>query len=372
MFRLQRSSVTRPDSLATLRRQGFGLLAPLTALAAALALFFQRGHIDPLDRVALPLIAALMLLLELTLRRNWLRLEQALNVSYWVCAAYLLALFHHQFSSFVPVHHMLSEGVLWFPVLYMMAFIIWRTKKAVQVVGSLIALTLLIALVDLRPLWQAGELSDRLLASVSQFFVSGILIAVIQYVGASARRQYEEMRRLAFVDSLTGLPNRRAAQNMLDQLEAGQQPYAVVMFDLDLFKRVNDRFGHAEGDRVLAQTAQVTGQHLGPPNLLARWGGEEFLMVLPGVSADEAQRTAERARQQLASAQFGAVGQITATFGVAQRSVHSPLGNHEQVLEQADHALRQAKAGGRNCVRLADDLPEAAPHRAELRPGQLP
>ena len=73
MFRLQRPSVTRPDSLANLRRHGFGLLAPLTALAAALALFFQRSNIDPLDKVALPLIAALMLLLQLALRRNWLQ-----------------------------------------------------------------------------------------------------------------------------------------------------------------------------------------------------------------------------------------------------------------------------------------------------------
>ena len=274
-------------------------------------------------------------------------------------------LFHHQFSSFVPTYHMLSEGVLWFPVLYMMAFMIWRSKKAAQVVGSLIALTLMIALFDLRPLWQAGNLSDRLLASISQFFVSGVLIAVIQYVGASARRQYEEMRRLAFVDSLTGLPNRRAAQNMLDHLDAGKQPYAVVMFDLDLFKQVNDRFGHAEGDRVLAQTAQVTGQHLAPPNLLARWGGEEFLMVLPGTTAQEAGQVAERARHNLASYHFGSVEQVTATFGVAQRTFDSLPDSQEEVLERADHALGHAKASGRNRVEVADRQSGAAPRRAE-------
>lgn len=388
MFRSRKLMSGLPiETVSTLRRYGFSLLAPLGALAALLALLFQRGNIDPLDKVALPLIAAMLLGLELGLRRRWLKLDQVLYLTYGVCSAYLLALFYHQFSSFVPRHQMLSEGVLWFPALYMMAFLVWRTRQAARVVGVLIGLLLLIAAWHAVPLWQSGQLSDRLLASLSQFFLSGILIALVQYVGASARQQYEEMRRLAYVDTLTGLPNRRAAQSLLDRLDASGQPYALVLFDLDHFKQVNDQCGHAEGDMVLTQAAQLCGQHLAAPNLLSRWGGEEFLMVLPNVSAEEARAVAERARSNLAAYTFVS-GPVTASFGVAQTAAtlttvtrmavaQSALtqttaeSQHGQVLERADQALHQAKANGRNQVRAAGDDPGAAVDLRELRKTSL-
>jgi len=360
MFRFQKQKPGVPlETLNLLRRQGFGLLAPLSALAALLALVFQRGNVDPLDKLALPLIAAMMLGLELGLRRHWLKLEGALNLTYGVCSAYLVALFYHQFSSFVPRYGMLSEGVLWFPVLYMMAFILWTPRQAAQVVGTLIGLTLLTTFAQTLPLWQSGRLSDRLLASLSQFFLSGILIALVQYVVSSARRQYEDMRRLAYVDTLTGLPNRRAAQSLLARLDSGKHPYALVLFDLDHFKQVNDRCGHAEGDVVLMQAAQLCGQHLNAPNLLARWGGEEFLMVLPNFSTEEARAVAERARGNLAAYAFVS-GPVTASFGVAQTTAEGGHSPHEQVLETADRALHRAKAGGRNQVRAEGDDPDTA------------
>ncbi len=337
-----------------LRRHGFSVLALVTTLAALLALLLQRGHMDPLDSAALPLIAISMLVMEICLRRHWLVLSQATNITYLFCSLYLLALFHHQFSSFVPYQHMLSEGVLWFPALYMMAFVQWRAQQAAQVVVGLIVVTLAITAGHVVPLWQSGQLSDRLLASITQFFLSGILIALIQYVVASARQHYDELRRLAYLDSLTGLPNRRAAQSVLERLDADKKPYAVVIFDLDFFKQVNDRHGHAEGDRVLTQAAQLTGQHLAAPRLLARWGGEEFLMVLPNVSAEEARQIAERARSNLAAYTF-TTGQVTASFGAALLCPELPGDAHTQLLSRADQALRLAKAGGRNRVMLADD-----------------
>ncbi|AWN23407.1 hypothetical protein DKM44_09335 [Deinococcus irradiatisoli] len=348
------ASFVRIDRLKALRRHGFSVLVLVTLVAALLALLLQRGHIDPLDRAALPTIAVSMLVMEVCLRLHWLTLSQAANTTYFFCSAYLLALFHHQFSSFAPQYHMLSEGVLWFPALYMMAFVQWRARQAAQVVAGLLLTTLVIAAFHLIPLWQSGHLSERLLASTTQFFLSGTLISLIQYLVASARQHYDELRRLAFLDSLTGLPNRRAAQSILETLDASQQPYAVVIFDLDFFKQVNDRHGHAEGDRVLTQAAQLTGQHLAAPRLLARWGGEEFLMILPSTSAEEARQTAERARSNLAAYSF-TTGQVTASFGAAMLGAND---NHVQLLGRADHALRQAKASGRNRVLLAGDGPD--------------
>ena len=348
----------------TLRRRSFSVLAPLVAVAALLALLLEWGDIDPLDGIALPAVAALMLLGEWALRRRWLRLETALALAYWLIAAYLIAQFQHQFVVFVPGHQMLSQGVLWLPALYMSTFLLWRTRQAAQIVTGLIAFTLMIAALHLWLMWRGGNLSSQLLASVVQFFLSGTVIALIQYVAANARRQYDEMRRLAYIDTLTGLPNRRAAQSLLERLDESKQPYALVIFDLDHFKRVNERHGHAEGDRVLSVSARLIGRQLSEPALLSRWGGEEFLMVLPNLDHHEASVVAERARQRLEVQPFGAVGQITATFGVAatqgRPTPELPPGvrNADWVLSRADRALRQAKRAGRNQVRVApDELP---------------
>ena len=359
MFRPKRSfPVAQLDSMDSLRRRSFSVLAPLVALAAVLALLTQWGEVDPLDGAALPFIAVMMLICDIGLRRGWLRLETTLTVTYWLIAAYLLAQFHHQFSVFIPQHQMLSEGVLWLPALYMATFLLWRTRRAAQIVSALIGVTLIIAAFHLIPLWLFGKLSSRLLASVAQFLLSSTLIALIQYVASSARRQYDEMRRLAYLDVLTGLPNRRAAQNLLEQLDEQGQSYALVILDLDHFKRVNEQYGHAEGDRVLSRSARLIERQLSAPALLSRWGGEEFLMVLPGLGADEASLVAERARQRLEVQPFATVGQITATFGVAHTQpapLPAGVGRADGVLSRADRALRQAKRAGRNQVRVAQD-----------------
>ncbi|AZI41774.1 diguanylate cyclase [Deinococcus psychrotolerans] len=351
------SHPTHLESISHLQRQGFRLLAPVATVAAILALVFQRDSVDSLDKVALPLIAALVLMMELGLRRNWLKLGQALDATYLVISLYLVILFYHQFSSFVPEHQMLSEGVMWFPALSMMAFVLWRVKTASQIVIGTLLITLLIAAFQVAALWQAGQLSDRLLASLSQFFLSNILIVLIQYVVARVRQQYEEMRRLAYLDSLTGLPNRRAAQRLLDHLDGAQQPYALISFDLDHFKLINDQYGHAEGDRVLVQAGQLAGQYLSEPSLLARWGGEEFLMILPGLSSAEACLMAERARSNLAGYSFR-FGQVTASFGVVG-PINTPPAAQVELLGFADRALQAAKISGRNKVEVASHWHEA-------------
>jgi diguanylate cyclase (GGDEF)-like protein len=133
-------------------------------------------------------------------------------------------------------------------------------------------------------------------------------------------------------------------------LESGR-PLAVILMDLDWFKRINDRYGHAAGDAALRATVSRLGAVIRKQDVIARWGGEEFIVLLPDTDADEAQRLAERLRARVADAPVIADGQqitVTASFGVAARGPETA--SFEGLIGLADRCLYRAKAEGRNRV----------------------
>ena len=171
--------------------------------------------------------------------------------------------------------------------------------------------------------------------------------------------------RLAVIDPLTGLYNRRFALPQLARIAGGAavaggtgggRPCAVMVIDIDRFKAVNDRYGHAAGDAVLAEVARRLGLGLGPADLLARIGGEEFLLVLPGCGAVRAHRAAEDLRRAVggAPARFGAGDgeDVAVTVSVGLALGGGTGEGAEALLARADRALFAAKAHGRNRVRL--------------------
>ncbi|MEZ4393081.1 MAG: diguanylate cyclase [Polyangiales bacterium] len=170
----------------------------------------------------------------------------------------------------------------------------------------------------------------------------------------------EETGRLASTDMLTGLANRRIATEALSrELESrDRRPRAVgvALVDVDFFKRINDRHGHSSGDRALQHVAQVLLNTARTGDLFARWGGEEFLVLLSNVSDEGARVAAERIRRALAAQpvelEGGTAVPLTVSVGVA-------LGRGrgmDAVLEAADAALYAAKARGRNQVVMEDEL----------------
>jgi diguanylate cyclase (GGDEF)-like protein len=163
----------------------------------------------------------------------------------------------------------------------------------------------------------------------------------------------------ARIDSLTGVANRGAfftqAGRILRRARDAQAPVTLIVFDLDYFKRINDSYGHAAGDRVLRCFAETAGATLRPADLLGRIGGEEFAAILPGVGMEAAYVIAERVRHafEVASTSVGhAIVRATVSAGTA---LASPEGNVETILEAADRALYRAKANGRNRVERALD-----------------
>ncbi|MBX3606917.1 MAG: GGDEF domain-containing protein [Piscinibacter sp.] len=192
----------------------------------------------------------------------------------------------------------------------------------------------------------------------------GYLAGVLSKLRLDLRRQRQELRdalerlnRLATIDELTGLPNRRCllehVPHELARCRRESQALTVALIDLDHFKRINDTLGHAAGDAVLRRFAVDAQQVLRTSDTMARWGGEEFLVLMPDCTVPEACAVLERLRRHLARRGDGSASPapaVTFSAGVAE------LGRHEDLtttLRRADEALYAAKARGRDCVETA-------------------
>lgn len=161
----------------------------------------------------------------------------------------------------------------------------------------------------------------------------------------------ERLQSLAERDVLVGLYNRRAAEQRLSGLMAhADAPLAVLLFDVDRFKQVNDQFGHAAGDAVLIEIGRRCSVLLRDADVFARWGGEEFLVVMPGADAADGERLAQRLRTAIRAGPISPVGDVSASFGVSVRWTDDTLA---QLLQRADEALYRAKANGRDRVEVA-------------------
>jgi diguanylate cyclase (GGDEF)-like protein len=185
--------------------------------------------------------------------------------------------------------------------------------------------------------------------------VSLSLLAAIGLIGCAVGQSTVRHRGAAVTDRLTGLLNRRAlearAAELAHQTEATGEPVALVLADLDNFKQVNDRHGHAAGDHALEDVAVRLRSHLRAFEGVYRFGGEEFAIVLTGATAADAVSTAERLRAAVAGEAVAGMP-MTMSFGVAASEPGEPF-DFESVFEQADRALYAAKYAGRDRVRAA-------------------
>ena len=162
----------------------------------------------------------------------------------------------------------------------------------------------------------------------------------------------KEIERLMNCDPLTGLSNRREFMNRLDKeiesLCSTCKPLSIIMADIDDFKRVNDTRGHPEGDRVLQLFADVLNEIISPRRTTVRYGGEEFIVMLPETTSEEATEIAEQVRKNFERETEKKLGlTVTASFGVA---TFKPSDTKSSILKRVDDALYSAKSGGKNRV----------------------
>jgi len=171
----------------------------------------------------------------------------------------------------------------------------------------------------------------------------------------SERKEFEaELRRLAVYDPVTGVWNRRHGQELmaadLEQARGSSQRLTVLMLDIDHFKSVNDTHGHQAGDRVLGDICRRVLDTVNGTDIVARWGGEEFVVMLRNCGLDDASNVAEKIRSRIADSPFGMIGSVTASIGVSELRPDDDLASW---LARADDALYEAKRSGRNAVKAS-------------------
>ncbi|MBD8710278.1 GGDEF domain-containing protein [Pseudomonas sp. CFBP 13711] len=182
----------------------------------------------------------------------------------------------------------------------------------------------------------------------------GSVLVYFGYIAMIGERSSLDLQHQAETDSLTGLGNRRAGHRILSRLHTrastgGVKCYSVLIADVDHFKRINDALGHEAGDTVLTSIAGRLASTVRKHDSAIRWGGEEFLIVLPEAVGDEAEGLAERLRKRVAEEPFSIGDQqlvVTLSIGIAPYRTGDVT--FESTLQRADHALYRSKQGGRN------------------------
>jgi diguanylate cyclase len=224
--------------------------------------------------------------------------------------------------------------------------------------GALLGLGAPCGLLLLRALAERPASPDWILAEVlgdrlTYAYVTFATIAAFASFGLSLGRQAERLHTLSSSDALTGLGNRRALQARLAEEFARARRYrsalSVLVVDLDRLKELNDRYGHRVGDLALVRVAGAIRQGSRATDFAARWGGDEFVLLAPNTTPDEALRLAQRVRL-LTSESEPVPEPITVSIGVATIAAGQTLPAAEELLRKADAALYDAKLGGRDRV----------------------
>jgi diguanylate cyclase (GGDEF)-like protein len=239
------------------------------------------------------------------------------------------------------MHHMKAKGVLMVPILADSVMF----DEAAQAVGCLV-----IYYADAHPLARDFLEAFAEFGTLASFGLR--LIALNHEKTALLSR----MQAMAMSDMLTGAANRRHGIEFLEACvgraaEKGE-PVSLVMVDIDKFKRINDEYGHAMGDEVLKAVTRVVSGLIREGDLLVRWGGEEFLIIAPGIDADDTAEIADSIRIAISRTAIPGCHQVTASFGISQ--IDSP-DKVEDAMNLADQALYAAKEGGRNQVVVSTD-----------------
>jgi len=177
---------------------------------------------------------------------------------------------------------------------------------------------------------------------------------LVNFYDITPQKELEKRLYLAAItDPLTGLYNRRFADEMLKQekitYKRYKTPFCILLIDLDNFKIINDVYGHDVGDKVLVAVATVLKSSVRASDIVARWGGEEFLILLRRIELEDAIKVAEKIRNAICQLKVPPVEGLSASIGV---SCYSGEGDVYNLVRKADLALYQAKAQGKNCVIL--------------------
>lgn len=354
---------TVEDAVDGRKRQIFLVLLPLGSVFSAGDAVKQwlTGSGNPFNLWADCILAACLLVLFF-LAWYSVRFQRTAEIGvYLLAASYLLAnlsvdLFNATRGPVGDLAGEISGWGQWLLVVYLVGFLSFTPRESATLATLIYLVTWGIGAVYVWPSLLDGRTPPGLYSLIQFYIASGISLAFLYRIG-SLRQHY------ALTDFLTGVANRRHLYHLLtyeiDKARRYDLTFSILLFDVDHFKRVNDVYGHQVGDRVLKELTQLTRNLMRRVDVLGRWGGEEFLLVLPATDVHGAARLAERLRSAMAQHRFEDVDAITASFGVTAYQWSEAA---ESLVDRADQALYQAKNDGRNrvVVRVSDTPADVA------------
>lgn len=338
-------------------------ILPLMLIIAAVtvtAMWYQEVRLElvsGVDRFAYPL-----LLLVTTAGALMLKLHpQSLRLV--MVAVFLSYLFHLMASYYIEMAERIGGGegssyelailALWLPLGYVSSFVFFSPRVAVRT-----SIAIYVA-ISLPPWWLLGVADDQIQRQVAIAILVSQPVYIAALWGVRLLKEHasgvhdlaKNMSVAASVDELTGIANRRALLHALHTVTGGEsretRSLALMMIDVDHFKRINDNYGHAVGDEVLIQLSLQLNTQLRSSDLLGRWGGEEFMVVTIDQPEENALQLAERLRCEINAITFETVGSVTVSIGVTTFQVGESIDNF---VNRADRALYRAKDHGRNRV----------------------
>lgn len=253
-------------------------------------------------------------------------------------------------------------------VLYLFSQSTWEQQDWF-VLGIVLLATLIGTAINLAALHAYGEPIQAVIQSLKNYTTRqqlphlpttykdelGCLLSNVQSTLTTLDQAMTEVQELSIRDELTGLYNRRffntQAPKILRQTQQYNQPLSVMLSDIDHFKQINDRFSHLVGDQVLRQVAQLLMKETRSSDLVARFGGEEFIAVFPAANPEQAAQLCDRLRLCIQSYNWSSIHpdlQVTISMGISSEAHSNDL---EKIISMADEKLYQAKRNGRNQVR---------------------
>lgn len=347
-------------SLETRKRRVY-TVAAATGIVVAVLSWATRDADDVVVAVVYPLLAVALGLFAVAMNREWASLRVLERSILGVLSLVILGrlAWHLHLGGHIDEHLLVLTGGHYWAVatLIIAGFVLLDRRLGLWFGIGVLGVSVLLVVTGAGAELVGPDGSSQALLYLVRLHAFLILLLVLVLAVATLREQLhralaraEASEELAATDPLTGLANRRRAVDVLDREIRAAERYgrtvSVVVADLDHFKLVNDAHGHQVGDQVLADVGRTLLEEARDVDLVVRWGGEEFLIVAPGITRDDAVRMAERFRAALSMRRPGGL-EITATFGVTQHTRGQGL---EALLLRADQLLYDAKSAGRDQV----------------------
>lgn len=324
----------------------------------------QTGLISDYDRYGYPFLLTVFCVSTalLFVRPRWQRAAEWIAYLGFAIYCIVAVLFFGTLDPATRIYT-IANTLQWMPLMYVTAYIFFRRWEAIAAASIVFALSIA-ALV-----WvlATGETAtwDKVYASL---IVNSYVVHLITLIALSlfvlTNQAFERMRdeaqvleSAAFSDPLTGVANRRGLERIfMGHAERPTHPMALILLDMDNFKRVNDMHGHLFGDRVLQAVVESVSQGLRGSDVLGRWGGDEFLVLASNTSLEDARQLADRLRQAVGHLPASASGGVTLSAGI---TTWDGRGGLEEALRRVDRALYVAKGQGRDRTALEQAEPSA-------------